>query len=243
MFAGPIFSREALTTPRRLRHFLIRSGYVAGLFVLMYTAGQATFGWQQLRSRGDVAHFGSLIFQVFSLLQLTLALFFGLLFTAGNIAQEKDKQTLILLLMTDLRSHELVLGKLFASLLLPIVLLATSVPVFCVTQVLGGVAMEQIVSSLALCAAATVAAGAWGALVAFWRDKTFQTLAVCVLGLVFGLGAPAMLFAATSMKLTLLALALTGAWSGLALTALVARPRLGLGGAGTVAAVAYAGLS
>jgi ABC-type Na+ efflux pump permease subunit len=188
LLAGPIFSREALTVPRRLRHFLIRSGYVAGLFVLMYTAGQATFGWQQVRSLGDVAHFGSLIFQVFSLLQLTLALFFGLLFTAGNIAQEKDKQTLILLLMTDLRSHELVLGKLFASLLLPLVLLATSVPVFCVTQVLGGVATEQIVCSLALCAAATVAAGAWGALVAFWRDKTFQTLAVCVLGLVLFLG-------------------------------------------------------
>ncbi len=188
MLAGPIFSREALTAPRRVRHFLIRSGYVAGLFVLMYTAGQATFGWQQVRSFGDVAHFGSLIFQIFSLLQLTLALFFGMLFTAGNIAQEKDRQTLILLLMTDLSSPEMVLGKLFASLLLPFVLLATSVPVFCVIQVLGGVATEQIVWSIGLCAAATLAAGAWGALVAFWRDKTFQTLAVCVLGLVLFLG-------------------------------------------------------
>lgn len=189
MFAGPIFSREALTTPRRLRHFLIRAGYVAGLFVLMYTAGQATFGWQQVRSHGDVAHFGSLIFQIFSLLQLTLALFFGMLFTAGNVAQEKDRQTLILLLMTDLSSPEMVFGKLFASLLLPFVLLATSMPVFCVTQVLGGVATDQIMWSIGLCASATLAAGAWGALVSFWRDKTFQTLAVCVLGLVLFLGA------------------------------------------------------
>ncbi len=123
MFAGPIFSREALTTPRRVRHFLIRSGYVAGLFVLMYTAGQATFGWQQVRSLGDVAHFGALIFQLFSLLQLTLVLFFAMLFAAGNVAQEKDRQTLILLLMTDLRRREMVLGKLLASLLLPLVLL------------------------------------------------------------------------------------------------------------------------
>ena len=189
MFAGPIFSREALTTPRRLRHFLIRAGYVAGLFVLMYTAGQATFGWQQVRSHGDVAHFGSLIFQIFSLLQMTLTLFFGMLFTAGNVAQEKDRQTLILLLMTDLSSREMVLGKLFASLLLPFVLLATSMPVFCVTQVLGGVATDQILWSVGLCGSATLAAGAWGALVSFWRDKTFQTLAVCVLGLVLFLGA------------------------------------------------------
>lgn len=188
MLAGPIFSREALTTPRRLRHFLVRTGYVAGLFVLMYTAGQATFGWQAVRSLGDVAHFGVLIFQIFSLLQMTLALFFAMLFTAGNIAQEKDRQTLILLLMTDLSSREMVLGKLFASLLLPCVLLATSVPVFCVTQLLGGVSTDQIVCSVGLCAAATFAAGAWGALVAFWRDKTFQTLAVSVLGLVLFLG-------------------------------------------------------
>jgi ABC-type transport system involved in multi-copper enzyme maturation permease subunit len=189
VFAGPMFTREALTTPRRLRHFLIRSGYVATLFVLMYTAGQATFGWQQVRSLGDVAHFGRLIFQLFSLLQLTLVLFFGMLFTAGNIAQEKDRQTLILLLMTDLRRHELVLGKLLASLLLPLVLVATSAPVFCLILMLGGVAPDQVAWSLGVCLAATFVSGAWGGMIAFWREKTFQTLAICVLGLVFFLGA------------------------------------------------------
>ena len=189
MFAGPIFSREALTTPRRLRHFLIRSGYVAGLFVLMYTAGQATFGWQQVRSLGDVAHFGGLIFQLYSLLQLTLVLFFGMLFAAGNVAQEKDRQTLILLLMTDLRRHEMVLGKMLASLLLPLVLVATSVPVLCVTLLLGGVAPDQVAWVVGICTAATFASGAWGGMIAFWREKTFQTLAICVLGLVLFLGA------------------------------------------------------
>lgn len=189
MFAGPMFTREALTTPRRLRHFLIRSGYVATLFVLMYTAGQATFGWQEVRSLGDVAHFGRLIFQLFSLLQLTLVLFFGMLFTAGNIAQEKDRQTLILLLMTDLRRHEMVLGKLLASLLLPLVLVATSAPVFCLILMLGGVAPDQVAWSLGVCLAATFASGAWGGMIAFWREKTFQTLAICVLGLVLFLGA------------------------------------------------------
>lgn len=197
VLAGPVFSREALTTPRRLRHFLIRTGYVTGLFVLMYTAGQATFGWQTVRSLGDVAHFGSLIFQIFSVLQLTLALFFGMLFTAGNIAQEKDRQTLVLLLMTDLSNPEMVLGKLFASLLLPLVLLAASLPVFCVTQLLGGVSTEQIFCSMALCTAATFVAGAWGTLVAFWRDKTFQTLAVCVLGAVLFVGLVEALVAVT----------------------------------------------
>jgi ABC-type transport system involved in multi-copper enzyme maturation permease subunit len=188
LFAGPIFSREALTSPRQLRHFLIRSGYVAALFVLMYTAGQAMFGWQQVRSMGDVARFGALVFQIFSLVQLSLVLFFALLFGASGVAQEKDRQTLILLLMTDLRNHELVLGKLFAGLLMVMVLVLASMPVLFLVLLLGGVSIDQVFWSLAICGASALAAGSWGLLVAYWREKTFQTLAISVLGFVILLG-------------------------------------------------------
>jgi len=188
LLAGPIFSREVLTAPRQLRHFLIRSGYVAALFVLMYTAGQAVFSMQQVRNVGDIARFGSLVFQLLSLVQLSLVLFFSLLFSAGSVAQEKDRRTLLLLLMTDLRDRELVLGKLCSSLLLVVVLLATSIPVFFLVHLLGGVSWQQIAWSLALMAAVGLAAGSWGTLVAFWRQQTFQTLAISVLGLVAFLG-------------------------------------------------------
>jgi ABC-type transport system involved in multi-copper enzyme maturation permease subunit len=189
LFAGPIFSREALTSPRQLRHFLIRSGYVAALFVLMYTAGQAMFGWQQVRSIGDVARFGSLVFQIFCLVQLSLVLFFALLFGASGVAQEKDRQTLILLLMTDMRDHELVLGKLFAGLMMVMVLVLASVPVLFLILLLGGVGIDQVLWALAICAASAFTAGSWGLLVAYWREKTFQTLAISVLGFVILLGA------------------------------------------------------
>ena len=189
MLTGPIFSRELLTAPRKLRHCLLRSGYVAALFVLMYTTRQSTIGFQDVQNIGDIARFGALVFQVFSIIQLTLVLFFSLLFTASNIAQEKDRGTLVLLLMTDLRDRELVLGKLGAGLLVVGVLLATSAPVFCLLHMLGGVGLDQILWSLALCAATALAAGSWGALVAFWREKTFQTLAISVLGVVLFVGA------------------------------------------------------
>lgn len=185
---GPIFSREALTAPRQVQHFAVRAGYVAALFVLMYTLGQVTFGWQQERQLGDLARFGAICFQVFSLLQLTLVVFFSLLFAAGNIAQEKDRKTLILLLMTDLRDRELVLGKLTASLLIVGVLLAVSLPAFALTSLMGGVELSQIGWSLAITASAALAAGSWGTLIAFWREKTFQTLAYSVLGLVLFVG-------------------------------------------------------
>src|SRR5204863_7585507 len=138
----------------------------------MYTAGQATFGWQQSTSLGEMARFGSLIFSMFSVVQLVLVMFFAPLSAAGQIAQEKDRQTLILLLMTDLRDRELVVGKLLASLLPVGMLLAAAAPVFALILVLGGVSLEQIGWSLAICAAAGLAAGSWGSLVAFWREKT-----------------------------------------------------------------------
>ncbi len=184
MLAGPIFNREFITTPRRPSHFFLRAGYVAALLVLMYTTRQTTIGFQQVSNVGDVARFGGMVFQVFCLVQLSLVMFFALLLTAGNIAQEKDRRTLILLLMTDLRSREMVFGKLGASLLVVFVLIATSAPVMCFLYMLGGIGLDQIIWALAICAVTAVAAGSWGALVAFWREKTFQTLAISVLGMV-----------------------------------------------------------
>lgn len=188
MFAGPLLNREALTLPRQFRFYLLRSGYVFAFFVLLYTAGQATFGWQTYRSLTATARFGELTFQIFALVQMTLMVATALLMTAGNIAQEKDRRTLILLLMTDLRDHELVLGKLLASLLQVGTLLATSVPVFIALHMLGGITLTQIGLVIAISACAALAAGSWGTLVAFWREKTFQTLATALLGMVVLLG-------------------------------------------------------
>lgn len=195
MVAGPIFVREALTSPRRLSHYLMRSGFVAGLLILFYSIRQATIGFQDVLFAGDVASFSAMTFKVFALLQLTLGMFFATVFTASNVAQEKDRRTLILLLMTDLRNHELAVGKLLASLLIVGVLLATSLPVFCFLRLLGGITWSQILWAEAVVGSAALAAGCWGCFVAFWRDKTFQTLAISVLGIVLfvlvahGLGA------------------------------------------------------
>ncbi|HRA86717.1 MAG TPA: ABC transporter permease, partial [Planctomycetaceae bacterium] len=184
MATGPIFVREALTAPRRLSHYLMRSGFVAGLLVLFYSVRQATIGFQDVLFAGDVASFSAMTFRLFALLQLTLGLFFATVFTASNVAQEKDRKTLILLLMTDLRNHELAIGKLLASVLIVAVLLTTSLPVFCFLKLLGGITWSQILWAEAVVGSAALAAGCWGCLVAFWRDKTFQTLAISVLGIV-----------------------------------------------------------
>lgn len=190
MFNNPIFIREALTSPRQLKHYLIRSGYVAAVFILIFTAGQTILGTQQIQTTtiGEFARLGNLIFQMIAFLQLLLVLFFTLLFSASSIAQEKDRGTLILLLMTELKDRELVSGKTQSSLLIVYVLLASSIPVCVFLRLLGGIEFSQILWMELLCLITVFATGSWAALVAFWREKTFQTLAISVLGMVVFLG-------------------------------------------------------
>jgi ABC-type transport system involved in multi-copper enzyme maturation permease subunit len=181
---GPIFLREWLTVPRRARHYATRAAYLGVLWILAVTAWQLLVGWGRTPTLGDTSRFGPFLFQVFVYVQLTLLVFFAALSAAGAITQEKERRTFILLLITDLRNYEIVLGKLLGSLLQLALLLAATVPVLMMLLLLGGVAPEQVVQAVLVMAGAGVAAGSLGSVVALWRDRTFQALALTVLFLV-----------------------------------------------------------
>ncbi len=104
------------------------------------------------------------------------------------MSQEKDRRTLILLLLTRMTNSELVLGKLFASLLNIFFMLAAAVPVFMLTTLFGGVSFAQVVRVFAVTIASALVAGSLGSTLAFWREKTFQTLSITALVLVMWLG-------------------------------------------------------
>lgn len=184
MFAGPLLNREMLTAARQPKHYLLRAGYVFLIFVLLYTAGQVVFGWQQVRLAGDIARFGHFVFDVAGILQLTLVSAFALLFAVSNVAQEKDRRTLVMLLMTDLSGYELVVGKMLASLVSVLTLIIVSLPVFALMTQLGGVTIGQVVRLELLSLSTAVLIASWATLVAYWREKTFQTLAIATLGVV-----------------------------------------------------------
>ena len=144
MLIGPIFTRELVTAPRRPQHFVYRGVYGTALFVLMCTAWLVLAGTQIIRNVGDMAKFGSILFLILAPLQLALLTFLAALRSASGVAQEKDKKTILLLLMTRLTNHELVLGKLLASLLDVLVMLATAAPIFMLLTLFGGVSLAQV---------------------------------------------------------------------------------------------------
>jgi ABC-type transport system involved in multi-copper enzyme maturation permease subunit len=152
--------------------------------VIALTTWLATGGLAATVTLGDTARLGGLLFQLLTLVQLALLLFFAALGAASAVAREKDRRTFLLLLMTDMTDQEIVLGKLFGSLLPILALALSAVPLLALLTLLGGVAMEQVIQAFVIILATVVAAGSLGSLVALWRDRTFQSLALTVLFLV-----------------------------------------------------------
>lgn len=183
MIVGPVFSREAVTAPRRLRFFAVRALAVAALLGLALTAWQILVGTQQITSPGDLARFGSAVFYILAPLQLAVAVLFSALLSAAAVSQEKDRKTLLLLLITRLTNSELVLGKLLASLLTILFTLAATTAFFMLLSLVGGVSLSQIARVMAVTAASALVAGSLGSTLALWREKTFQTLAMTVLAI------------------------------------------------------------
>jgi len=185
LLVGPVFTREVTTTPRSWRHYQSRALYVAALFGLVLTAWLILIGSQQVRSLGDLSRFGSAVFALLAPLQMALAVMFSALLTAAAVAQEKDRRTLELLLMTNLSNAELVLGKLLASMLGVLVLVVAAIPLLMLITLLGGVSSGQVARVVAVTLTAAAVAGSLGSMIALWREKTFQSLALTTLVLMF----------------------------------------------------------
>lgn len=177
-----------MTAPRTTRHYLARGVYIATLGVLICTAWTVVTGTQDIRTISDMARFGSVLFQVLATLQLALVMFLAATSSASIVAQEKDKRTLILLLMTNMPNYELVLGKLAASLLHVGTLILAGLPVFMFVMLLGGISPSQVAAMTIVTVASSLLVASLGNFIAFWREKTFQSLSMTFLIIVIWIG-------------------------------------------------------
>ena len=155
----------------------------------MCTAWLVLMGAQIIRNIGDMARFGAILFQILVPLQLALVVFLSGLQAASAVSQEKDKKTMILLLLTRMKNSELVLGKLMSSLIHIAVMLVAALPVFMFICLFGGTSFQQVGFTFAVTAVAAFVAASLGSTVALWREKTFQTLSITAMAIVFWVGA------------------------------------------------------
>ncbi len=181
---GPILDREWMVAPRRMRFYAQRVVFVLVLFSLVCTAWALMAGIQHVRNLGDLARFGGLVFQIVVPLELIVAMFLSATAAASNVSQEKDRRTLILLLLTRLTASEIVLGKLMSTLVGVGNLVFSALPLLLLIAILGGVSAAQVFAAVAIILVTAIWTGALANLVAFWREKTFQTLAITLLAIV-----------------------------------------------------------
>lgn len=178
---GPIFQRELSTLPRRPKHFIARIVFLVMLFAIICTTWLLLAGVQPVQNAGDLARFGVLIFQLLAPFQMVVLLFMAALAGTSAVSHEKDKQTLTLLLMTSLTDVEVVIGKIGAGLLATMNAFLASAPIVFLLPILGGVSLDQVIACTVVTACTLIASCSLGATVAFWREKTFQAIAVTTL--------------------------------------------------------------
>src|SRR5687767_8359373 len=174
--ANPILLRVVESGGRRTRDALIRCGYLGlliGLVVVLLMSSGESLGSGDLTA---LAKTSSQLFQNMSYLQLGLVALLAPIFTAGAITQEKDSQTYDILLATPLTNGQIVLGSLMSRLFFVIALLISGIPIFSVTQIFGGVAINSIAMSFLIAAATAFVTGALAMAIATFKVGTRRTI-------------------------------------------------------------------
>src|SRR4051812_17744981 len=118
---GPVFWYDLVRVARRQRLALRRAWYGFALLValyLLYTSvlPHAWLGGASVKP-GDAAAFAGYFFAVFVVLQFAAVTLLTPALTAGALAEERSRNTLLFLLTTQLTNREIVLGKLGTRLL------------------------------------------------------------------------------------------------------------------------------
>lgn len=186
---GAILFKELRARARSPRTVLLLTFYLVLLGGLSYLYFRALAD-QPLRGGAQAAATGRAIFTSIVTVELLLVCFLTPSFTAGLVAGERERQTLDLLIITPIRSHSIVLGKLLAALAVVILLVVTAVPVQSVAFMLGGVDPLQIITASVLLLITALAFGALGLLSsAVMRSSLAATVLAYALVLVLVLGA------------------------------------------------------
>ncbi len=173
---GPVFIYESLISARRWQGYAMRAG-----FLLLLLTGLVAI-WNSSRTLelkspilvmamlGEWFYLGSVG------VQLTLVFLAAPAATAGAICLDRARGTLTHMLMTDLSSAEIVLGKL-ASRLIPVLgLIACTLPLMLILSVMGGVDPNALLGAFLVTISIAFLGSSLALLLSLWAKKTHEPL-------------------------------------------------------------------
>ena len=163
-----LLNLAVLTREMRTRMRGRRAAVVITVYLLLLSG---IGGWmiytqhQDLRSgfnAGAASTMGLQIFATLSMFQLFLVVFIVPGLTGAAISGERDRQTLDLLLSTQVSALWIVLGKILASLSYIFLLLLAALPLFSMVFLFGGVSPGQIALAFVISLVSALTLGAIG---------------------------------------------------------------------------------
>lgn len=141
MAGAPVFFREVLAHARRPRTYVFQTAFLGILVLCLIPLWPAAGGRQ---SGADIADTGRWIFTWGGYLQVILLALLVPATTANAITQEKQKNTIDVLLLTGAGPFAIVWGKFFSRVFNLTFLLFLTVPLLFALLTLGGVAGSSI---------------------------------------------------------------------------------------------------
>lgn len=184
----PVLLKEVRGRMRGIGAPLTFTLYVAILAAILY--GVFSFASRQFMFGGQqIATMGVQLFSILNIFQMLLVVFIAPTLTSGAIANEKERQTFDLLLSTRLSGFGILFGKLVAGIGYAILLILSSLPLFALVFVFGGVPMTLLFRSLVVQIATAITLGCFGLLFSTISKRSqIATVLSVVLSLVLVFG-------------------------------------------------------
>ncbi len=137
---NPVLGRELRERMRTGRAFVVIGVFLSLLILTVYLVYQGTKSTGEITT--DLARqtrLGRDLYEWVLFVMLALVLFFVPGLTAGAIAGERERQTLLPLQVTLLRPRSIFIGKVLAAMSFLVLLLVAAIPVMMVAYLLGGI--------------------------------------------------------------------------------------------------------
>lgn len=151
-FVGPLFRWELVRLARRGQDARARFILAVSLLVILTAFTLIWFydippvelflGTAQEMSLSESARFADRFSVTFLVAQICVLALLTPAYAAGSIAEEKEKQTFVFLLASDLTSREILLGKFFGRLVFLLGVMFAGLPILALTQLYGGVTLK-----------------------------------------------------------------------------------------------------
>ncbi len=190
---GPVLFYELVAMGRRPRFILARGLYAVALLLVLFLVSEYLQSYRvypvipgarispTALTHKELTRLGQAFFTAFLSVQFLAVLLLTPAYTAGAVAEEKDRRTLEFLLATDLGNSEIVLSKLLARVANLTLIILTGLPVLSLLQFWGGIDPELVLAGFAATALTMFSLACVSILVSVYARKTREALVLTYL--------------------------------------------------------------